>query len=136
MKHFNYDLIKDEVSTQYTDMKGIVSIDGHLPTDLWKLCKEHGVDTNKWFVIGFEVSDNEPIGDRPLYVSAYVVAMETDNETYDQMAQRLKGLERVEIHKKSFSISYQELGKYVKRLNFAVLSDISSNIQNADFIED
>lgn len=136
MKHFNYDLIKDEVGTQYADMKGIVSIDGHLSTTLWKLCKDHGIDTDKWFVVGLEFSDGETIGKKPLYVSAYVVEMETENETYEQMAQRLKGLEKVEIHKKSFSISYQDLGKYVKRLKFAVMSEISNNIQSAEFIED
>ena len=60
----------------------------------------------------------------------------SDHEPYEQVAERLRNTEKVEIHKKSFDITYQNLGKYIKRLNIGVLSDISSNIQNAVFIDD
>lgn len=29
MKDFNIDILKERISTQYTDMKGIIAIDGH-----------------------------------------------------------------------------------------------------------
>lgn len=136
MKQFNYDLIKDEIGTQYNDMKGIAAVDGHDPAHLWKMCEDNGVSFQKYFLVGLEFTDGETIGQSPLYVSAYLVEKESENETYEQVAHRLKGMAKVEIHKKSFEISYQDLGKYIKRLNFGVLSGMSSNIQDAVFIDD
>ena len=69
-------------------------------------------------------------------VSAYLVERTSDHEPYEQVAERLGNTEKVEIHKKSFDITYQDLGKYIKRLNIGVLSDISSYIQDAVFIDD
>lgn len=136
MKQFNYDLIKDEIGTQYNDMKGIAAIDGHLGSHLWDLCEKNGVNLKGWFLLGLEFTDGETIGHYPLRVSAYLIEKESENETYEQVADRLRGMAEVEIHRKSFEISYQDLGQYIKRLNFGVLSEMSSNIQDAVFIDD
>ena len=35
MKDFNFSLLKNEIGTQYNDMKGIAAIDGHMNDFLW-----------------------------------------------------------------------------------------------------
>ena len=136
MKQFNYDLIKDEIETQYSDMKGIAAIDGHLNHFLWKLCEENGIDLHGWFLLGLGLSDGETIGKYPLTVSAYLIERLSDDEPYEQVAERLENMEKVEIHTKMFNISYEDLGKYIKRLRIGVLGEISSHIHNAVFIDD
>lgn len=135
-KKFNLDILREEINTQYTDMKGIAAIDGHLGNYLWKLCEENGVVLKGWFLLGLKFTDGETIGEYPIRVSAYLIEKETEDETYEQVAHRIGGMAKVEIHKKSFEISYQDLGKYIKRLKFGVLSEMSSNIQDAVFIDD
>lgn len=136
MKDFNLSLLKNEIGTQYNDMKGIAAIDGHLNDFLWRMCEDNGIDLHGWFLLGLEFLDGETIGEYPLTVSAYLVERASDHESYEQVAERLRSIEKVEIHKKSFDIAYQNLGKYIKRLNVGVLSDISSYIQDAIFIDD
>ena len=136
MQDFNFSLLKNEIGTQYNDMKGIAAIDGHMNDFLWRMCEDNGIDLHGWFLLGLEFSDGETIGEYPLTVSAYLVERASDHEPYEQVAERLGNTEKVEIHKKSFDITYQDLGKYIKRLNIGVLSDISSYIQDAVFIDD
>lgn len=136
MKQFNYDLIKEKISTKYNDMKGIAAIDGHLNNYLWRMCEDFGIELQNRFLVGIELKDGETIGQLPLTVIVYLVEISTDETTYEQVAQRLEAQEKVEIHKKSFNISYQDLGKYIKRLNIGVLGEIANHIKDAEFIDD
>ena len=52
------DFIKKLTSTKYGDYKGYVSIDTHSGTDLFNLCKDNGIDTKKYFPIGFTIGES------------------------------------------------------------------------------
>lgn len=136
VKNFNFRILDKEIRTQYNDMRGIAAIDGHEPQDLVRMCKDNGIDFEKYFLVGLEFYDGETIGRHPLIVSAYLVERENGDETYDAIAKRLAGMTKVAIHKKSFRMEYEELGHYIKRLSFGVLSSISEYILDAEFEDD
>ena len=136
MKQKVFDLLKNEVSTQYGDMSGLASIDGHDPIYLNKLCSEHDIDLEKWFLVGLEFHDGETIGKYPIMVTACLINKKYKDEGFDDISKRLPLISKVEIHKKTFEISYSDLGKYIKRLSIGVLSPLSEYMNEAEFVDD
>lgn len=132
----NLELLKNVISTQYNDMKGLAAIDGHDRSYLNSMCSDHGVNLNEWCLIGLELYDSEPIGTEQLTVYAYLIKKVDDSESYDDLKERLTHMDNVEIHKKSFRLSYEELGRYIKRINIGVLSELPNYIKSAHFVED
>lgn len=136
MKDFNLDFLNERISTQYTDMKGIVAIDGHNFSDLWKLCADNGVDLENWFLVGLECYDFEPLGGRDLHAMAYVIKSEDLETGHDAIASRLQDTGKAEIHVKHFTVPYNQMAKYIKRLHIGLVSELSSSIRNVTFIDD
>jgi hypothetical protein len=136
MKDFNIDILKERISTQYTDMKGIIAIDGHNYSDLWKLCTDNGVDLANWFLVGLECCDFEPFGRHDLHAMAYVIKSEDLEKRHDAIASRLQDTGKAEIHIKHFTVPYSQMAKYIKRLHIGLVSEISSSIRNVTFIDD
>ena len=127
MKDFNLDFLQKEVGTKYNDMVGFAALDGHLSTvELQDLCKQQGVDLDKYDLVGLEFLDGETIGRYPISV----IALLTKKEEEELDAETTK------IYKKRFYITYSDLGKYIKRLNFAVAyKDIAARIINPEFVD-
>jgi hypothetical protein len=136
MKDFNIDILKERISTQHTDMKGIIAIDGHNYSDLWKLCTDNGVDLANWFLVGLECYDFDPLGRRDLHAMAYVIKSEDLGKRHDAIASRLQDTGKAEIHIKHFTVPYSQMAKYIKRLHIGLVSEISSSIRNVTFIDD
>lgn len=132
----NYKLIENVISTKYNDMRGLAAIDGHDRSYLNRLCTDHGVSLDDWLLLGLQFYDYEPVGRETFIVYAYLVQKQEQDESYDQIKERLSRQETVDIHKKSFSITYEELGQYVKRIDLGVLTDLSEFINSANFIDD
>ena len=60
MKDFNLDFLQKEVGTKYNDMVGLAALDGHSSTvELQDLCKQQGVDLDKYDLVGLEFLDGE-----------------------------------------------------------------------------
>lgn len=135
-KDFNLDFLNEKIGTQYTDMKGIVAIDGHNFSDLWELCTDHGVDLENWFLVGLECYDFEPLGGQDLYAMAYVIKKEDLEIGHDAIASRLQNTGEAEIHIKRFTVPYNQLAKYIKRLHIGLVSELSSSMRNVTFIDD
>lgn len=141
-KAFNLSIIENEVNTQYTDMKGISAIDGHEYSYLIDMCKEHGIDMDKYYLLGLEFSGADLIGERNEEYSdeTYVYAILLSNEDYpacsfEELAALLNQLPCVHAKKIGFPIKYSDISKYIKRFQCLVVSDMSSNIQSLE-IED
>ena len=126
MKDFNLDFLQKEVGTKYNDMVGLAALDGHLSTvELQDLCKQQGVDLDKYDLVGLEFLDGETIGRYPISVIALFTKKEEELDA-----------ETTKIYKKRFYITYSDLGKYIKRLNFAVdYKDIAARIINPEFVD-
>ncbi|MDY5632267.1 MAG: hypothetical protein SPF56_07260 [Bacteroidaceae bacterium] len=135
-KNFNLDILNNRISTQYNDMKGIVAIDGHNFSDLWKLCTDNGVDLNDWFLVGLECYDFEPLGRQDIHAMAYVIRKEELETEHDALASRLENTNDAEIHIKRFTVPYSQLAGYIKRIHIGLVSDLSSKMGNVTFVED
>ena len=90
MEKFNLDLIKNEASTKYNDMKGFSAIDGHDPSKLWDLCSDNGINMDKWFLIGLKFDNESPIGSGKIHASAYLVEKENKEDDFDIVAKKTK----------------------------------------------
>jgi hypothetical protein len=114
MKNFNLDFLKDEVEVQYDEMVGLAAVDGHdgLIFNLKKLCEKEGFNLDGYGIVGFSFFDGEPIGQHELSVSILLIKKD----------EKPNGEGQQNIYKKHFSMSYQELGEYIKRLHVAVAS--------------
>ena len=126
MKDFNLDFLQKEVGTKYNDMVGLAALDGHSSAvELQDLCKQQGVDLDKYDLVGLEFLDGETIGRYPISVIALLTKKEEELDA-----------ETTKIYKKRFYITYSDLGKYIKRLNFAVAyKDIAARIINPEFVD-
>lgn len=134
-KRFNTSLLEGEVSTQYTDMKGLAAIDGHEMTYLYQLCRDKGINMDEWYLLGLEIYDSEPIGGHDLTVTVMLIEKASKDESYDDLAKRIQQQPYIPVTKKSFTMPYQELGRYVKRLSIGMVSDMSQYIHAINFVE-
>lgn len=134
MKQRVFDLLNEHISTPYNDMTGLAAIDGHEPTYLWRMCSDHGVDLENNHLIGIEVYDSEPVGEN-LSVTAYTVS-KNPQETYKDVVARLREQEIVDVRKQRFDMPYNELTRYIKRINIGVLNSMSDDISAINFINE
>lgn len=126
-------ILNEIVGTQYNDMQGLISIDAHSGTDLFALCNDHGIDMSKYFLVGFGLSEFtlDGIGkENEVYCSVLLLDKEEYGHSYNDIESKIKEMESVNIVKKSFDVKYTELGKYIKRFDFMVVSEMSKNISS------
>lgn len=136
----NYDVLGNLVGTRYGDMTGLIQIDGHNNiTDLYTLLAENGIDKSKYFLIGFGFSDltTDGVGSRGK-VNCKVLLLEKEKyaETFDEIKAQLKINPNVDVIKKTFSVDYKDLGKYIKRVDALMLTEMGNYIQEMNIIEE
>lgn len=136
VRSYNFNILQKEIGTQYNDMRGIAAIDGHEPNYLHQLCTDNGIDLDNYYLVGLEIYDGETIGRYPLVVHAYLIEKEEGDDVPNGFVKRLADTPKTTIKKKSFSITYEDLGHYIKRLSIGVLSSISEYIQDAEFVDE
>lgn len=127
MKDFNFDFFKNEVSTKYNDMNGLVAMDGHLGiSELYHLCEKSGVDLDEYDLIGLTFYDGETIGRYKISIAALLI----------KKGEEITEAGETNIYKKVFYMDYKDLGKYIKRLNFGVaLKNAVATITKPHFVE-
>lgn len=139
MKKVNLDAVEKNVSTQYGDLTGVIQIDGHGNiTSLYDLCNDYKVLDDNMFIVGFELTDSE-IRDIELDDEVNCNILYLDKSTYgnnfDDIENKIRKLDTLPLRKKRLYVKYGDLGKYIKRFNFMVLSEMAryaSNIQVED----
>jgi hypothetical protein len=138
--NLNYRVLGDLVGTQYGDMTGIIQIDGHNNiSDLYSLCAKNGIDRDKYFLIGFGFSDFTTDG-----VGKYgkadctVLLLETAKyaQTFDEIKDQLVVNPKVDVIKKTFPVDYKDFGKYIKRVDALMLTEMGNYIREMNIIED
>lgn len=125
MKDFNFNFLEKEVGTQYNDMCGLAAIDGHdgLVKYLRKLCEDKGFDLRDYNIIGVSLYDSEKIGEN----FSVTVLLTKKGEHPNSEGQQT-------VYKKTFHMPYEESGKYIKRLNIAVVQPgLENAIPNPEF---
>ncbi|MCD7968966.1 MAG: hypothetical protein LUF87_01255 [Alistipes sp.] len=140
MKTFNEHLLEDLVSTKYGDMSGLIQIDGHDNIlSLYKLCDDHGIDTDHYFLIGFGISDFSlrGLGENGIaFCHVFLLEKSKYANTYDEIQKIFIDNPSVSVIKKSFTVKYTDLGKYIKRLNTFMLTSLADNIEKLEVIEE
>lgn len=131
-ENYNLDLIKDSVRTQYGDYGGYIQIDGHSGADLFKLCEDHGIDMDKYFLIGLNCGEHttDGIGKRnKIHCSAILLETKDYGKTFDQISEKLTNSEgKAKAKRISFEVNYSDFGKYVKRIDFTVATKLTKYI--------
>lgn len=139
IKEYNLDLIKSLVRTQYGDYGGYIQIDGHSGADLFKLCRDHGIDMDKYFLIAFTCGEHtiDGIGKREkLNCSAIVLQTKDYGNNFDEIQKKLiENNGKAKAKQFAFEISYSDFGKYVKRIDFAVATKLTKSITELTITE-
>ncbi|MFV0584988.1 MAG: hypothetical protein ACK5N4_23480 [Parabacteroides gordonii] len=136
----NIDILKDFVNTQYNDMQGVISIDDHgINPSFLGLCKAHGIDTKKYFLLGFGISVYNIIAPTSENASVTCKVLLLEKEKYgsnfDEIEANVRSEETTDVVEKTFSVTYKELGEYIKRLDFMAVTDMSKNISKMNIME-
>jgi hypothetical protein len=136
---YNLNIIESLVSTQYGDYGGYVQIDGHSGADLFKLCEDHGVDMDKYFLIGFGFGEStiDGIGRKEsIYCRALVLETSKFGNTFDEIKESLAVKNgKAKAKQFHFSVKLKDFTKYIKRIDFMVATKLTKHISKIE-IED
>ena len=125
---FNLDAIDGVVSTQYNDFRGYVAVDEHGDgRGISSMCKEYGIDLDKYFPYGVSIYDSEPVGkNHDLWVKVFLIDKDVYGHSFDEIAQHLGD---VELVMKDIRIPYSKIGDYIKRISIGFVNPLSSKIR-------
>ena len=125
---FDLDLIDGVVSTQYNDYRGYIAIDDHGDgRGVVSMCKEHGVDTDRYFIYGVRFYDSEPVGKTGCFgLKVFLIDKTIYGQSFDEIS--CYG-ERIELEIQEISVPYSKIGEYIKRINIGFVSPISKKVQ-------
>jgi len=133
---FNFQLIEEFVRTHYGDYSGYIQIDGHSGADLFNLCKDNGVDMEKYFLIGLSAGEHtiSGIGNHDkLFVMALVIERSKYGKTFDEIQKYLQSNNgKAKAKKIHFEVKYSDLGKYIKRFDLMVVTKITQYISQLE----
>ena len=103
------------------------------------MCQDHGVDMDKYFLIGFGAGEStiDGIGqDKHLSCRAIAIDKSIYGQTYDEIEKTLKaGDGKVQGKQFNFTVKYIDLAKYIKRFDFMVTSELSKSISEIELPE-
>ena len=136
----NVEILKDHVKTQYGDLTGLIQIDGLINvSSLYDLCSKKGIDREKYFIVGFGVSDftTDGIGSHG-DVSCTVLLLETEKfaKSFDEIKHQLMKTPKTEVIKITFRLNYSEFGRYFKRFDCLMLTELGNYIQEMEIIDE
>lgn len=142
MKYSNqiFTVLEDLVGTQYGDLTGLIQIDGHNNiSEMYDLCAKNGISREEYFLIGIGFAEftTDGIGTHGS-VSCTVLLLETNKyaQTFDEIKSQLVLQSKVDVIKKTFNVNYSDLGKYIKRVDTMLLTEMGNYIKEMNVIED
>lgn len=112
----NLDLLKSVSSTKYNDWEGLIKADANENSiAIHTLCRNNGIDIESYVLVGFGVDDGEGLGKPTCTV------LLADKEKYGPALEHASSDEPVEVIKKTFKVSYQEIARAIKRLSIMTI---------------
>ena len=134
----NVDLIRELVSTKYGDFKGYISVDNRDMLGVFDMCKENGIDEEKYFLFGFGFMEETTIGvgqHGNVICNVLLLEKEKYGDNYEDIAFNIQKLDVVDVVKKHFHVKYTDLHKYIKRYSFMTVTEMSNNISAINLID-
>lgn len=139
-EHFNFKILNDLVGTKYGDLTGLIQADGHNNvTELYDLCAKHGISRDEYFLIGFGLSDFtiQSIG-QDGGIDCTVLLLEKDKyaKSFDEIKEIIKDASKVDVIKRRFRVNYKDLGRYIKRIDALMLTEMGNYIKEINIIDE
>jgi hypothetical protein len=134
----NVDLVKELVHAKYGDFKGYISIDNMDHAGVYQMCKDNGIDMEKYFLISFGLSDEAALGigsHKNVHCMALLLEKDKYGSSFDEIVSNVKDLEAVDVIKEGFFIEYSNLRKYIKRFSFSAVDRICDHIKKINIID-
>lgn len=137
MRKFDTSVIEKNVCAQRDDLGGIIKMDGYEGEfTFFNMCKDYGIDTDKYFLYGISLYDGGCDGicggkyaenkEKPTAsVTIYLIDREIYGVSYDDIC-KYNG--KIQLEKVTFEMAYSEWKKYIKRLAIGVVSPLSREI--------
>lgn len=140
MKTKHFELLEDLVGTKYGDLTGLIQIDCHDNiSDIYELCAENGIERDKYFVIGFGISEftTDGVGKQgDVTCSILLLDKEKYAGSFDEIKSQLLKNPTVDVIKKSVYVDYKDLGKYIKRFDALLLTEMGKYIKEINIMDD
>lgn len=132
--------IKNYVNTQYGDLTGVIQIDGHENiSSIYDLCKNHLLDTEPIFIVGFGFGEStiNGIGQHDtISCDIFYVEKSEYGENFEDISSKIDTLGKIVLKKKTLSVKYKDLGNYIKRFEFIALSELVNSVKTIEILED
>ncbi|MGF1587160.1 MAG: hypothetical protein ACFCUM_17710 [Bacteroidales bacterium] len=139
-KNVNLTVLNELVGTQYGDMTGLIQIDGHNNvSELFNLCREKGIDMDKYFLIGFGYYNSSTSGigrNEDADCNVLLLEKEKYGSSFDEIKNNIKNIETVDVNKVHIKVKYSEFGKYIKRIDSMMFSELGNHLKNVNIIEE
>lgn len=139
MRTTNFKAIQEHVSTQYGDLTGVIQIDLNSSiTAIYDLCKDNDFDTTDKFIVGFGITQtslNGIVGRDKIACTVLFLKRSEYGNSYDEIADKLRGNGNLKLHKKYIDIETSSLGKYIKRFDFLATTDLTNLASTVEIIE-
>lgn len=122
------DLIKKYVNKKFGDLTGVIQLDGHSNINaIYELCEDYKVDVTNKYIVGFGLGETTTQGigiKNDVYCSIYYVDKSEYGYKFDEIEKKIKNDGTLRLKKENLKVKYSTLGKYIKRYEFIVLSEL------------
>lgn len=133
-------ILDRHVSTRYGDYKGSIQIDFHSGTELFQLCKDNGIDTEKYFVMGFGLSESTTQGigrSDEVGITLLLADKSQYGNSFDEIEKKVSDNGgKIELIKKRVYLPYTYLGRYIKRYEFLAINHMRDKIHSLEIKEE
>jgi hypothetical protein len=134
----NVSKLQSLVGTKYGDLNGLIEIDNRNSiAGFDTLLTEDEISSGDYFLVGIGFSDFtlNGVGENS-QVCCVALLLETQKYgyTFEDIKTQLLLNSKVDIIKKSFQMKYAELGKYIKKVDAALLDEMGRYIKEMNII--
>lgn len=136
----NVSKLKSLVGTKYGDLNGLIEIDNRNSiADFDTLLTEDEINSGDYFLVGIGFSDFTLNGvgeNSQVFCVALLLETQKYGHTFEDIKTQLLLNSKVDIVKKSFQMKYAELGKYIKKVDAALLNEMGRYIKEINIISE
>ena len=130
--------LKSLVGTKFGDLNGLIEMDTrNVIAGFDTLLTEDDINSGDYFLVGIGFSDFtlNGVGENS-QVCCVALLLETHKygHTFEDIKTQLLLNSKVDIIKRSFQMKYAELGKYIKKIDAALLNEMGRYIKEINII--
>ncbi len=138
IKNQNVSKLKNLVGTKYGDLNGLVEVDNrNSVAGFDTILTEDDINSGDYFLVGMGFSDFtiNGVGENS-NVCCIALLLETQKygHTFEDIKTQLLLHNKVDIITKSFRMKYAELGKFIKKVDTALLNEMGRYIKEINIV--